>query len=109
MLVFAERRAVMCNSDMEKRTVRSRSAKALEPFTIVIPASELPKQILDRFPEAPSADAHFAVTIEPAESEAQKLAGLQRDLQAGLDDLAAGRVGDGQDVFARLKARFPAG
>ena len=85
----------------------SRSAKTLEPFTIVIAASELPKQILDRFPKPPSADARFAVTVEPAESEAEKLAALQRDLQAGLDDLATGRVSDGKDVFARLKARFP--
>jgi hypothetical protein len=108
MLMFAEQQAVMCNCAMEKRTVPSRSAKTLEPFTIVIPASELPKRILDQFPEPPSADARFAVTIAPAESEAERLAGLQRDLQAGLDDLAAGRVSDGQEVFARLKARFPA-
>ncbi len=87
----------------------SQSAKALEPFTIVIPASELPKQILDRFPKPPSADARFAITVEPAESEAEKLASLQQDLQSGLDDLAAGRVSDGKKVFARLKARFPAG
>jgi hypothetical protein len=93
---------------MEKRTVPSQSAKALEPFTIVIPASELPKQILDRFPEPPSADARFALTVEPAESEAEKLAALLRDIQAGLDDLAVGRVSEGQEVFARLKARFPA-
>ena len=87
----------------------SRSAKHLEPFTVVMPASELPKRILDRFPQPPSAEAHFAVTVEPAESDAEKLASLKRDLQAGLDDLAAGRVSDGKDVFARLKKRFPAG
>ncbi len=62
-----------------------------------------------QFPEPPAADARFAVTVEPAESEAEKLAALQRDLQAGLDDLAAGRVSDGKDVFARLKERFPGG
>ncbi len=87
----------------------SRSAKALEPFTIVMPASELPKRILDRFPQPPSAQARFAVTVEPAESDAEKLASLKKDLQEGLDDLAAGRVSDGKDVFARLKKRFPAG
>ena len=44
--------------------------------------------------------------VEPAESKAEKLAASERDLQAGLDDLAAGRVSDGQDVFTRLKAQF---
>lgn len=87
----------------------SKSAKTPEPFTIEVSASELPKRVLDRFPGRPAADARFAVTIEPAETEAEKLAALQRDLQAGLDDLAAGRVSEGNDVFARLKARFPGG
>ena len=87
----------------------SRFAKNLEPFTVVMPASELPKCILDRFPQPPSAEARFAVTVEPAESDAEKLASLKKDLQAGLDDLAAGRVSDGKDVFTRLQKRFPAG
>ena len=85
----------------------SKSAKILEPFTVVVPASELPKRILDRFPEPPSADARFAVTVEPAASNREKLAALREELQAGLDDLATGRVSDGKDVFARLKKRFP--
>jgi len=83
--------------------------KTLEPFTIEVLASELPKRILDRFPEPPPADARFAVTVEPAESEAEKLAALKRDLQTGLDDLEAGRISDGDEVFARLKKRFPGG
>src|SRR5205814_934613 len=87
--------------------VASRSAKTLEPFTIVVPASVLPKCILDRFPEPLSADARFALTVEPEASEAEKLDRLRRELQTGLDDLAAGRVSDGKHVFARLKARFP--
>ena len=86
----------------------SETVKTPEPFTIEVSASELPKRILDRFPEPPAAEARFSVTVEPAESEPEKLAALQRDLQAGLDDLAAGRVSDGQQVFARLKAQFPA-
>ena len=81
----------------------------LEPFTIEVAAAELPKRILDRFPQQPPADARFAVTVEPAASEKDKLAALLGDLQAGLDDLAAGRASDGKEVFARLKARFPAG
>jgi hypothetical protein len=91
------------------RPVSSKSVKSPEPFTIIVAASELPKRILDRFPEPPSADARFAVTVEPEESDAEKLDALRRELQAGLDDLAAGRVSEGSEVFARLKKRFPAG
>ena len=86
----------------------SEAAKTPEPFTIEVSAWELPKRILDRFPEPPAAEARFSVTVEPAESELEKLAALQRDLQAGLNDLAAGRVSDGRQVFARLKTQFPA-
>jgi hypothetical protein len=88
--------------------VASETVKTPEPFTIEVSASELPKSILDRFPEPPAQDARFSVTVEPAESEPERLAALQRDLQAGLKDLAAGRVSDGQQVFARLKTQFPA-
>ena len=87
----------------------SNPAKAPEPFTIVVTASELPKRVLDRFPEPPPAEARFALTVEPAEAEAERLAALQRDLQTGLDDLTAGRASNGREVFARLKARFAAG
>jgi hypothetical protein len=80
---------------------------ALEPFTVVLPVSELPESILCRFPHRPPADTRVAVTIEPAENEAEALAALRRDLCAALGDIAAGRVQNGADVFARLKARFP--
>lgn len=86
----------------------TKSDSNIKPFTVVVPVSELPESIISRFPERPSADARFAVTIEPAESEAETLAALLRELQVGLDDSAAGRVSDGADVFARLKALFPA-
>jgi hypothetical protein len=88
--------------------VASETVKTPQPFTIEVSAAELPKRVLDRFPEPPAAEARFSVTVEPAESEPEKLAALQRDLQAGLADLAAGRVSDGPQVFARLKTQFPA-
>jgi hypothetical protein len=103
------RQVIVQHRDTERRPVASKSAKNPEPFTIVVAASELPKRILDRFPEPPSADARFAVTVEPEESDTEKLAGLRQKLEAGLDDLAAGRVSQGSEVFARLKKRFPAG
>lgn len=83
--------------------------RPIEPFTIELAASELPRRILDRFPEPPPADARFAVTIEAAEDDEAKLDALRRDIEAGLADLDAGRVSDGADVFARLRARFAAG
>jgi hypothetical protein len=43
---------------------------------------------------------------DPANDDAEKLADLKRELQMGLDDLAAGRVNDGDAVFARLRTRF---
>lgn len=84
-------------------------ARRLEPITVELSAAELPESIASRFSERPPADARFAVTVEPVETEAEKLVALQHDLQAGLDDLAAGRVNEGADVFARLKARFNPG
>ena len=93
---------------MGSGAVAAETAKTPEPFTIEVSASELPKRILDRFPEPPAAEARFSVTVEPAESEPERLAALQRDLRAGLNDLAVGRVSDGRQVFARLKTQFPA-
>jgi predicted transcriptional regulator len=90
------------------RPVATKPAKSPEPFTVVISASELPRRILDLFPEPPAANARFAVTIEAEASESEKLEVLRRELQAGLDDLAAGKVRDGKEVFAELKKRFPA-
>ena len=84
------------------------SATGLEPFTIELSASDLPQRLLDRFPVPPPADARFTVTIEPAESDAEKLRSLKRDVAAGVDDLTAGRTSDSEAVFARLKRRFPA-
>ena len=46
-------------------------------------------------------------TTTPADHDAEKFAALKRELQVGLDDLAAGRIKPGEEVFARLKSRFP--
>ncbi len=78
-----------------------------EPFTIELPASDLPEHILARFPTRPSPGARFAVTIEPALTEEEKLVALRHDIEEGLVDVAAGRVSDGDAVFARLKTCFP--
>lgn len=91
---------------LEHSRAMASEARRVEPFSLEMIASELPESIVSRLPERPPADARLVVTIEPAESEAEKLEALRRDLQAGLDDLAAGQVSDGADVFARLKTRF---
>jgi hypothetical protein len=75
-----------------EESVASETAKALDPFTIEVSASERPKRILDRFPEPPAAEASFSVTTDRQNAEPEKLAALLGDLQAGLGDLAAGRV-----------------
>ena len=85
----------------------SAKARNMKSFTMVVAASELPERVLSRFPRRPSAKARFTITVEPEESEAEKLAALERDLRAGLDDLAAGRTSEGSAVFTRLKGRFP--
>jgi hypothetical protein len=81
----------------------------LQPFTVEVSVSELPESIIARFPKKLPANTRIAVTIEPAEDEAEKLSSLRRDLQAGIDDLEAGRMDDAAAVFSRLKERFGAG
>jgi len=80
---------------------------AIKPFTMELPASELPASVVARFPKRPRPNARFAITVEPALSESQKLALLRRDIEDGLADSAAGRVSDGKAVIARLKKRLP--
>jgi hypothetical protein len=81
----------------------------VEPFTIEVSVSELPERIVARLPEALSPTTRVALTIEPAQNDAEKLAALQRDLQVGIDDLDAGRASEAAAVFARLKERFHTG
>lgn len=78
----------------------------LKPFTVEMSVSELPESIVARFPRRPSATDRVAMTIGPAGGETEKPAALHRDLQAGIDDLDAGRARDAAPVFARLKERF---
>jgi hypothetical protein len=79
----------------------------IAPFTMEVPASELPESVLARFPERPALDARFTVTVEPAMSRDEKLAALRREIDMGLEELDAGRGIDGASVFAELKKRFP--
>jgi hypothetical protein len=58
-LACGGQRVLKCQPDVGKRAVPSEPAKALEPFTIEVSASELPKRILDWFPEPPAAEAVF--------------------------------------------------
>ena len=81
----------------------------LQPFTVEVSVADLPESIVSRFSKKLPATARVAVTIEPAEDEADSLSSLQRDLQIGIDDLDAGRASDAREVFARLKERFGAG
>ena len=40
------------------------------------------------------------------EEEKKRFEKLKADLQEGLDDIEAGRVADGEEVFARLRAKY---
>ena len=78
-----------------------------KPFTIELAASELPETLAAKFSRRRAADAMFSVTVASVQTEAEKLAALKKDLQEGLDDVTADRVGELDEVFARLKSRFP--
>jgi predicted transcriptional regulator len=78
-----------------------------ESFTVELAGSELPETLAARFPKPPLASTRFSVTVAPVQTEAEKLAALRKDLQEGLDDVATGRVGELDEVFARLKSQFP--
>ncbi|HWB48594.1 MAG TPA: hypothetical protein VG651_05755 [Stellaceae bacterium] len=69
----------------------------------------MPEKIVSRLPRQLPKMTRVAVTIEAAESEADKAASLRRDLQAGIDELEAGNSSDAAAVFARLKERFSTG
>ena len=77
---------------------------APEPFTVEIPASELPESIVARFHQRPAATARFSVTVEPVETVPEKFEALRQHIQEGLDDMDAGRLIDGATAFATLKA-----
>jgi hypothetical protein len=83
-------------------------AETSEAFTVEVKASDLPESVISRFSRRPTAETRFALTVEPVLSEAERLEALRRDVQEGLDASAAGQVSDGDAVFARLRAKFPA-
>jgi len=87
--------------------MRRAKSSVVTPFTVEIPASELPPSIVAHFPKRPRRNARFAVTVESALTKAEKLAALRRDIAEGLADSAAGKVSDAETVFARLKKRLP--
>jgi predicted transcriptional regulator len=81
--------------------------KPIQPVTVELLGSELPDSIVARLPERPAADARFIVTVESAQSDEEKFEALRRDIEEALADIEAGRVYDGEEVFAELKSRFP--
>jgi hypothetical protein len=78
------------------------------PFTVEVPASELPESLRARFRERPADDVRFKVTVEPVMSREEKLEALRREIDLGLEELDAGLAIEGPVAFAELKKRFPA-
>lgn len=101
---------VMTDGAQPRRSHRlgDRMMGASEVFTVEVKASDLPESVISRFSHRPPAETRFALTVEPVLSEAERLEALRRDVQEGLDASAAGRVVDGDVVFARLREKFPA-
>ena len=62
-----------------------------EPFTIELPASELPESVLERFRQRSAYDARFTVTVEPALTRQEKLDALRHEIDLGLAELDAGQ------------------
>jgi predicted transcriptional regulator len=81
--------------------------KRIEPIVVELSGAELPDRIVARLSERPTADARFIVTVETALSDEEELEALRQAIREGLEDIEAGRVYDGKEVFAELKARYP--
>ncbi len=73
-------------------------------ISATVRVDQLPRELIAQFPAAPPPGSRVRVTIEPAvESDAEKLAALRADIQAGLDDLEAGRTVDLETVRQRMR------
>jgi hypothetical protein len=80
---------------------------SLHPFSLEISASDLPESLIARFPERPMENDRLVITIEPAETDEDKIFQLQADIEQGITDIEAGRFSSFSDVIADLEKRFP--
>jgi hypothetical protein len=78
--------------------------------TLAFQAEELPKELAAALAERPVSGSRYRVTVEEVEAtDEMKLAALRAAIQKGRDDIAAGKVIDGEAAFAELRDKyFPA-
>ena len=67
------------------------------------PVENLPEDIR---PDEFEAGSHVRLVIEPPMSDEEVLAEFEREIQKGLDDLAAGRTYTLEEVLAHIDERF---
>jgi hypothetical protein len=80
-----------------------------QPTTFTVRAETLPKELTAQMQPRPLPSSRIRVTLEAVEPTREEFINL---LRAGIDrgraDVAAGRVVDGEEMFARLRAKhFP--
>lgn len=77
--------------------------------SLLIQAEKLPKEFAEVLTVRPIQGSRFRVTVEELEeSDEEKLTALRAAIQEGCDDIAAGRVLDGDTAFAKLRDKhFP--
>ncbi|MDO8605454.1 MAG: hypothetical protein Q7R40_02855 [Phaeospirillum sp.] len=80
-----------------------------ERFTATVQADALSHELAAALSLRPIRGARYRVTVEEVEeSDEEKRAALRAAIQRGRDDIAAGRVIDGETAFAQLAAKhFP--
>jgi predicted transcriptional regulator len=80
-----------------------------ERYTGTVPAEAVSPEIAAALSMRPVPGSRYRVTVEQVEeSDEEKWAALRAAIQKGRDEIAAGLAIDGEDVFARLRAKhFP--
>ncbi len=78
-----------------------------ERFTATVQADALSHELAAALSLRPIRGARYRVTVEEVEeSDEEKLSALRAGIQRGRDDIAAGRVIDGETLFAELRTEF---
>lgn len=77
--------------------------------TVTVPAHHLPEEARAALPQRPIPGTRYRVTVEEIEeTDEEKRDALRRVLQERRESVAAGNAVDGEEMFARLRAKhFP--
>lgn len=67
---------------------------------------ELPKRLAAQLGKGTDDDVYLIEARRLSPEDVEKLRTLRADIQLGLDDLDAGRMVDGEELFARLEKKY---